>query len=65
MLQVNEMLRKLLEVAFETESEGLLEVCERFETADNNWEARHSLKNKVAAQNAYKTLRTAYYLHFG
>lgn len=64
MLQANEMLRKVLALAFETESEELLQICEVFETADNSWEVQRTLVNKVAAQEAYKTLLAAYRLHF-
>jgi len=60
MLNIDEMVRRLTELAFSTNDENLLGIIDIFEDADSNWKAHQSMLNKVNAEKAYKMLRKAY-----
>lgn len=60
MLNIDEMVRRLTELAFETNDEDLLATIDIFEAADADWNARRTMVNKANAEKAYKSLRKAY-----
>ena len=60
MLYIEEMVRRLTELAFETNDENLLAIVDIFEAADEKWNETRTMINKVYAENAYKALRKAY-----
>ena len=64
MLHIDEMVRKLTEIAFNTNDENLLAIIDIFEAADADWNAKRTMVNKAAAEKGYKMLRAAYRTHF-
>ena len=60
MLHVDEMVRKLTEIAFETNDEQLLGIIDIFEAADDAWNAKHTMANKANAEKGFMALRKAY-----
>jgi len=60
MLNIDEMVRRLTELAFETNNENLLGIIDTFEDADDTWNRKRTMVNKVNAEKAYKLLRNAY-----
>ena len=67
MLHIDEMVRRLTELAFGTNrrltcsiDENLLSIIDRFEDANDNWKAKRTMVNKVNAEKAYKSLRSEY-----
>ena len=63
MLNIDELVRRLTELAFETNDEDLLATIDIFEAADDAWNAKRTMVNKAAAEKGYKMLRAAYRTH--
>ena len=60
MLHKDEMVRRLTEIAFDNNNEQLLGIVDRFEAADDDWNAKRTMVNKANAEKAYNSLRKAY-----
>ena len=60
MLNIEEMVRTLTALAFETDNEDLLGIIDIFEASDDAWNTKRTMVNKANAEKGYKMLRKAY-----